>query len=334
MKIECLEKRECLSGSPMCESFIVEGWQDANEILPNPMDDASDWVASAANLLAWGEWGAFGRTDGDSIFQFLEGKEVGDVPEAMVDWWMGEYFGEVELDKFTLDNPTLSDIHVALQNGYGLSAKLNGGWVNVWGVSWNDGGYEGIWTTQFNDGIKGLNYLFDLENGVQVDQIFGIKENVGVVAAHGSIHGTINIPAWITLDLNKNGFGDGDEPQIHIANENLINGVADFRFDNLQPGSYNILVVPDYSTPAKYVKDVGTQLEYIVKCGEETSATLIYHNLDRDGDGRVTSFELDAVRANWGTDSRDGDLNGDGRVDSKDLDLVRAHYVFWMPIFN
>jgi len=337
MRFEKLEKRECLSGSPMGETFLLEGWSDANEIAPNPMDDASDWVASAANLIAWGEWGAHDHVDADNIFQFLHEhlEDVGDVPSDVIDWWFANYYPDTQVEQIVIDNPTLFHIHSALEEGYGLSARVDGGWVNVWGVNWNDEGYEGIWTTQFNDGIKGLNYLYDLENPIEVEQIFGIKENsTGVVAELGSIQGTINIPAWITLDLNNNGLGDFDEPQVHIRNEDLVNGFASFQFDNLQPGTYNLLVTPDYSSPAKYVRDEGTQLEYVVRSGESTPAILTYHNLDKDGDGKVTSFELNLVRANWGKNSVVGDLNGDGKVDSKDLDLVRAHYVFWMPIFG
>ena len=53
---------------------------------------------------------------------------------------------------------------------------------------------------------------------------------------------------------------------------------------------------------------------------------------DLNGDGMVSSFDLDAVRSNWGrTDlppgsMSQGDANGDGMVTSADLDLIRANW--------
>ena len=53
---------------------------------------------------------------------------------------------------------------------------------------------------------------------------------------------------------------------------------------------------------------------------------------DLNGDGMVSSFDLDAVRSNWGrTDLPpgsllQGDANGDGQVSSADLDLIRANW--------
>lgn len=53
---------------------------------------------------------------------------------------------------------------------------------------------------------------------------------------------------------------------------------------------------------------------------------------DLNGDGMVSSFDLDVVRSNWGrTDLppgslSQGDTNGDGKVNSGDLDIVRANW--------
>jgi hypothetical protein len=52
---------------------------------------------------------------------------------------------------------------------------------------------------------------------------------------------------------------------------------------------------------------------------------------DLNGDGVVSSADLDLVRANWGQsvtpgDGMAGDGNGDGIVNSADLDLVRANW--------
>jgi hypothetical protein len=53
---------------------------------------------------------------------------------------------------------------------------------------------------------------------------------------------------------------------------------------------------------------------------------------DLNGDGMVSSFDLDVVRSNWGrTDLppgslSQGDTNGDGKVNSGDLDLIRANW--------
>ena len=52
---------------------------------------------------------------------------------------------------------------------------------------------------------------------------------------------------------------------------------------------------------------------------------------DLNGDGVVSSGDLDVVRANWGRtvspgDLTSGDPSGDGRVGSGDLDIVRANW--------
>ena len=53
---------------------------------------------------------------------------------------------------------------------------------------------------------------------------------------------------------------------------------------------------------------------------------------DLNGDGVVSSDDLDLVRANWGRtdvppgDGSRGDATGDGKVDSADLDIIRANW--------
>ncbi len=50
---------------------------------------------------------------------------------------------------------------------------------------------------------------------------------------------------------------------------------------------------------------------------------------DLNGDGMVSSADLDIVRGNWGlnvTGAANGDANGDGIVSSADLDIVRANW--------
>lgn len=73
-------------------------------------------------------------------------------------------------------------------------------------------------------------------------------------------------------------------------------------------------------------------LDVAVAWVEQNLGLLVPANLpgDANGDGFVTSADLDLVRANWGQigdfGAIQGDLNADGAVNSGDLDLVRANW--------
>ncbi len=64
---------------------------------------------------------------------------------------------------------------------------------------------------------------------------------------------------------------------------------------------------------------------------EETLSLVVTLRGDLNGDGIVSSKDLDIVRANWGAGVAagvwaSGDATGDGRVGSADLDIVRANW--------
>lgn len=103
-----------------------------------------------------------------------------------------------------------------------------------------------------------------------------------------------------------------------------------FSFAGLPDGAYSIVA----DVAKQYVKQASNVYDYVIADNEVWHAPLAYRTADRNGDGRVSSYELDLVRAYWNESHSEADMNGDGVVNSKDLDEVRSRYVFWMPWFN
>ncbi len=168
---------------------------DANKTLENPDDDWLCWAATAANVLAWGDWGTSLANSSQAIFQEFQTHwtdATGLMNEAW-NWWIdgtepdpypglaevdvpggGNHWNEyVFTDYFRQDWVEYSSgqwgdgswfmetFNEYLHDGYGTSLAIysanNGHALTGWGYEYDDSGvYTGIWITDSDDYVNEL----------------------------------------------------------------------------------------------------------------------------------------------------------------------------------
>ena len=166
-------------------------WHDASQEPFNAMC----WAATAANALAYGNWGSSAFPDETAIFNEYTNywsNKTGSVTNAWA-WWLngGDFSGMTQSggggywpeDSWTdyyisatlYDGNVLASLNASLRAGYVpvLNARWNGWWgfghgLTLWGVETNaNGDYTGIWITDPLDYTTGLMYYSITQSGNQ-----------------------------------------------------------------------------------------------------------------------------------------------------------------------
>jgi len=153
-------------------------WHDVNKTGTN--DSRMCWAAAAANILAWGHWGAAGYNTATAIFDNFKyhWTNEGSLMNYGWQWWLngtlpdnwfgwaqvnesggGNYWPRADFNgKFyeTLTGDLMLAVDRYLHAGYGVSIAIykpdNGHALTVWGFEAGEGGvYQSIYATDSDD---------------------------------------------------------------------------------------------------------------------------------------------------------------------------------------
>jgi hypothetical protein len=149
-------------------------WHDASQDLDN---QAFCWASSAANILAWGNWGTTTYSTEMQIFNKIEDHwvDTAGYPDNALNWWLdgtdpggglidvaggGNYWPGYNFDDYFYLNyenksTMMSDVDYYLHNGYGVGIagyvnSFMGHAINVWGYEYDPTSldyYTGLYIT-------------------------------------------------------------------------------------------------------------------------------------------------------------------------------------------
>ena len=202
------------------------------------------------------------------------------------------------------------------------------------------------WTTTDSDG----KYLLQVEPGdyvVCAEVTFGSTatvESVDVTVEIGVETSDVNLGEFdlsfptacadfyavdenetLTVDADS-GVLDNDDPDREYGSltASLLDSPEHGTLSFAEDGSFTYMPDEDYNGPDTFTYCAAGSVPVSVSG-------------DLNGDGIVSSVDLDAVRANWLAsvtpgDFSSGDTNEDGTVDSVDLDLIRANWERQVPL--
>ena len=145
--------------------ILIDDWEDANKSGSNNLC----WVATAANMLAYGGWADDAQVTFDLLSTQVDNKN--NYPITAIELF-SEYEPELDVDFYFREYHTNSDIKTSVEN---IEKYLNEGcavsvlivdstatswrhYYTIWGVETDGDDYIGLYFTDSNDGVVMLDY--------------------------------------------------------------------------------------------------------------------------------------------------------------------------------